>query len=419
MVMRRRYLALILLLAAFLSAPGCCKRGDQKRKVVIWEQMDPAEQDLLELHLEAFRAANPEIVVERVHYETEQLRTQFQNAALAGAGPELVYGPGDQIGPFSIMSIIEPLDGLFTEVELDSFASGSLIRIPRPGGPEALLWSLPDQVGNHLTLCVNREFVPEIPESFDKLIEIAKANTVDVDGDGRPDRYGLVFNQKEPFWLVPFLGAYGGWVMDEHANPTLDSEAMRRALAYVAALKHEHRVIPLECDYDTAEALFKEGKAAFLINGPWSWQGYKDAGIDLGLAPIPRIPGAGWPSPMVSVKGYSLNANTRGEKRADALLLLRFLTGESVQERLAAELGVIPSRLAAGARAEASNPLIAPSRAQILHGRPMPVVAEMRAVWDTARPEFQAVMGGAKDPAEAAAAMQEAAVRKIAEMKGE
>ncbi len=411
--------SVIVLALALTLLPGCCKRADQERKVVIWEQMDPAEQDLLDAHLDAFRAANPEIVVDRVHYETEQLRTQFQNAALAGAGPELVYGPGDQIGPFSIMGIIEPLDGLFTGAELDSFAAGSLVRIPRPGGPEPLLWSLPDQVGNHLTLCINRALAPETPASFDALIEIAKAGTVDEDGDGRPERYGLVFNQKEPFWLVPFLGAYGGWVMDEHSNPTLDSEAMRRALAFVAALKHEHGVIPLECDYDTAEALFKEGKATFLINGPWSWQGYKDAGIDLGLAPIPKLRDAGWPSPMVSVKGYSLNANTRGEKRADALLLLRFLTGEWVQERLATDLGVIPSRLAAGARAEAANPLIAPSRAQILHGRPMPVVAEMRAVWDTARPEFQAVMGGAKNPAEAAAAMQEAAVRKIAEMKGE
>lgn len=410
---------LILALSALLLPAGCCQRGDQERKVVIWEQMDPAEQELLDAHLAAFRALNPEISVERVHYETEQLRTQFQNAGLAGAGPELVYGPGDQIGPFSIMGIIEALDGLFSDSELDSFAAGSLVRLPPPGAPDPLLWSLPDQVGNHLTLCINRALVSEVPADFDALIDEAKRHTVDEDGDGRPERYGLVFNQKEPFWLVPFLGAFGGWVMDDHSVPTLDSDAMRRALAYVAAMKHEHGVIPQECDYDTAEALFKEGKAAFLINGPWSWQGYIDAGIDLALAPMPPIPGAGWPTPMVSVKGYSLNSNSRGEARADALLLLRFLTGEWVQERLAAELGVIPSRLAAGAKAAASNPLVAPSRAQILRGRPMPVVSEMRAIWDTVRPEFQAVLGNAKSPEAAARAMQANALRKIAEMKGE
>ena len=99
-------------------------------------------------------------------------------------------------------------------------------------------------MGNHLTLCVNLDLAPEIPADFDALIAAARANTVDEDGDGRVDRYGLVFNQKEPFWLVPFLGAFGGWVLDAQARPTLDSPAMASALAYVAALKHEHGIIP-------------------------------------------------------------------------------------------------------------------------------------------------------------------------------
>jgi maltose-binding protein MalE len=46
----------------------------------------------------------------------------------------------------------------------------------------------------------------------------------------------------------------------------------------------------------------------------------------------------------------------------------------------------------------------------------MPVVPELRAIWDAMRPSYQAVLGGAKTPEQAAKEMQELALRKIMEM---
>jgi len=405
-----------LIPVAFLSTLAC--GGGSDGKLFIWEQMDPSEQVLLDQHLARFMELHPGTVVERVHYETEQLRTQFQNAALAGAGPELVYGPADQVGPFSTMGLIEPLDGFFSQAKLDSFFVEALPRLARHGEPEARLWCLPDQLGNHLTLCFNKAMIPEAPKSFAELIEQAKKWTKDEDGDGRPESYGLVFNQKEPFWLVPFLGGFGGWVVDEHDRPTLGGEAMIRALQFLHDLKFRDGILPLEADYEVSDALFKEGKAAFIINGPWSWQQYLDAGIDLGLAPIPPLPGGGWPTPMVSAKGYSLNANARGEKRELALELMDYLCGEQVQIEKSAAMGMIPSRKSAAAKAGELHPLVGPSRAQIEHGRAMPIIPEMRAIWDVMRPAFQEVMGDRLAPAEAAAQMQEKVIGKIEEMGG-
>jgi arabinogalactan oligomer / maltooligosaccharide transport system permease protein len=50
------------------------------------------------------------------------------------------------------------------------------------------------------------------------------------------------------------------------------------------------------------------------------------------------------------------------------------------------------------------------------HGRLMPVVTELRAVWDGMRPAYQAVLGGSLSPAEAAARMQSEAEGFIATM---
>jgi len=50
---------------------------------------------------------------------------------------------------------------------------------------------------------------------------------------------------------------------------------------------------------------------------------------------------------------------------------------------------------------------------------PMPIVSEMRAIWDAIRPELALVLYEDKEPAEAAAAMQEFAVDAIAVIRGE
>jgi maltose-binding protein MalE len=47
----------------------------------------------------------------------------------------------------------------------------------------------------------------------------------------------------------------------------------------------------------------------------------------------------------------------------------------------------------------------------------MPVVPEMRVLWDVMRPGLQQVMNGSRTPAEAAKQMQADAVQQIAGMK--
>jgi maltose-binding protein MalE len=62
------------------------------------------------------------------------------------------------------------------------------------------------------------------------------------------------------------------------------------------------------------------------------------------------------------------------------------------------------------------NPILRNSQIQIDHGRPMPVVPELRAVWDAMRPSYQAVLAGTKSAEQAARDMQAMALRRIKEM---
>ena len=395
--------------ASFLVA-GCAKK--ERSDLSVWHQMEGEGKRVLQEQIDRFEAEHPGWEVTQLYKETEELRTHFQTAAVAGSGPDLVYGPADQVGPFDAMGLILPLEEFFAEEELADWAEGGLVY------HRGHLYQIGDRVGNHLALVYNRALVSDPPEDTGALIRLGKRLARDEDGDGRPDRYALVWNYSEPFFFIPFLSGFGGWVMDEDARPTLDTPEMEAALRFSVDLKDRYRICPLDADRETADALFKSGAAAMIINGPWAWGGYTRAGVDYGVARIPRIEETGlWPAPMISTKGYSINVAVKGERLARVLELLRFLTSTRVQLEFTRVLHTAPARKSAReASVVADDPLLRQSLHQLEVGRPMPIAPEMRAVWDAMKPNYQAVMAGAKSPAEAARDMQALAERKIAEL---
>jgi len=408
----RALCCIVVVLATFL---GGCGHIDRSHSVIVWEQMDPKEQEFFDLHVAEFQRQHPEFAdftIERVHYRTEDLQTQFQTAALAFGGPNLVYGPADKIGPYSIMGLIMPVEDLVSQAEIDRFDP---VTLPILNGH---VYGLPDHVGNHLTLVANLDLVDEIATNTDQWLEQLKTLTIDKDGDGKNEQYGVVFNLLEPFWLVPWLGGFGGWVMDDQSRPTLGSAAMVDALQFLSDLKRAG-VVPQECDYPLADTLFKEGRAAYIINGPWSWQGYRDGGIKVGLASIPMVSATGiWPTPMTSAKCYSINTYLDPATRECTAALLKWLTGTTVQTALAKGLSVMPGDKTAARNPDIQNdPALLASRLQIERGRLMPIVPEMRAIWDAMRPAYQSVMNGEMTPSDAAQNMQNRATIQIERMR--
>jgi arabinogalactan oligomer / maltooligosaccharide transport system substrate-binding protein len=397
-------LALGVLLAVTLPACAPESGGKRARTIVIWEQMDPEERVRFEANLAAFEQAHPGVEIQHTPYETEQLRTQFQTAAAGRGGPDLVFGPSDQVGPLSLLKTIQPLDQVLPAGFLDRYIPGSLDTL---GGH---VYAAPDQVGNHLVLCFNRKLVPEAPGTAAEFLALAKRLTHD-------GLYGFAMNLNEPYWLVPFLGGYGGWVMDGQANPTLDSPAMVEALTFIKSLR-DQGLMPQGCDYQIAETLFKEGKAAMIVNGPWSWSGYRKAGVDLGIAPIFRLPNGRWAEPMVASKGYSISVNVPKDKLPLVTELVEFLTSPVCELRSVRELAILPShRDAYRDTSLARDPYMSVSAIAIQHSRRMPVVPEMRVIWDAMRPEMQNAMNGSKSPAQAARDMQRSAVELLTDMK--
>ncbi len=403
---------MIVTFLALLSGAFSFAADTAPRKIHVWHQMLYSYRVVLAEAAKQFEKENPGVKVVLTYRETEELRSSFQAAALGGSGPELIYGPSDQVGPLATMGLISPLNAELTKEELADFDSAAQVKFKN------VLYALGDGVGNHLMLLYNKKLLANAPATTEELIRVGKELTKDIDGDGRIDQYGLAWNFTEPFFFVPWVAGFGGKFFDDIKGPDLDTIAVKAAFSFIRDLRDVHKIIPRESDYETANALFKDGKSAMLINGDWSWGDYKAAKVDFGIAPLPKVSSTGlWPSPLVGTKAYSVNANSTGESRALALKLLRYLTGPRAQQLFAEKLSALPSRLSVRKLPVVqSDELLQASTPILAKGSPMPVVPEIRAVWDSLRGPYQSLLGGSITPDQAARQAQEKSLAQIKAM---
>ncbi len=395
-------LALVLVVAAsaVFAEGGQEGAGSDEVMITLWTQegeSDGSLQFILD-KTDEFMAANPNITVEVVQKDTEALREDFQTASLAGTAPQLLWTVSDHAGPFTAANLIQPVDGLY---DADAYVESVIL--------DGRTWAVPIFVGNHLMLLYNKDIVAEAPATFEELIAFGQDFT-----DG--ENYGLVYNVTEPFWMVPFLGGYGGGVFAaDGVTPNLNTPEMVRTLQFMSDLKFEYGITPAEADYGTMDTLFKEGKAAFIINGDWSLGDYQGVlGDSLGVASMPSLPGGDIPRPYTSGKYFMIANGVSGAELEAIGQYVEFMISDAVLLEGTALLNRLPASLSALQDPSiTSNPILEGSAAQLATGVPMPTVVEMRANWDAMKPEQNAVLAGTKTAAQAAADMQVAAENAI------
>ncbi len=410
----RRALAALVFVAVGVLAG--CREGDGPPAngpvvISVWHQKDGGEREFFNRQVAAFNAAHAgRVQIEALYRETEELRNLFVIASVGGQGPDLIFGPSDNVSILAMTGSVRPVTDILPPAFLAQFDTTGVLTWGPPG-EAAKAWMVADQVGNHLAFAYNKALLPTVPETWEELLPMLQRLTTTKDGS---KHYGLTWNYTEPFFFVPFLTGEGGWMMTPEGQPTLDTPETVRAIQFVIDLRDKYKVIPGESDYNVAETLFKEGRAAAIINGPWAWAGYRDAGIDLGIARIPKMATGRWAAPVVSSKGYSVNVNVPEWKVPYVREVLEAFAGPAMQRQMADSLSTIPV-IASVVRDStlARNPILAASMNQAAVGLPMPTAPQLRQVWDGMRGPYQLVMNGAVTPQQGARLMQQEVQKRI------
>ncbi|MCS7240894.1 MAG: maltose ABC transporter substrate-binding protein [Candidatus Bipolaricaulota bacterium] len=355
-------------LLVLLAAVGGLALAAEPGKILIWAD-DTRAPVFREIGAAYTKATG--IPVEVVEIPFGSIRDQFVTAAPTGAGPDIIIGAHDWVGELAasglLAEILLPaeLEALFDAVSLEAFVYGKLYGLPYAREGVGLMY--------------NKALVPEVPATFEELVELARKLT-----DPTLPRYGFVVQNPDPYHEFPFLSALGGYIFgydpEGKLNPCdvgLDSPGAIAGAELLQSLFAEG-LIPAGLDWDTWTSLFTEGRIAMVITGPWFTGRAKSAGIDIGVTALPPIKGQR-PKPFVGVQGVMVSAFSPNLPVVYDFLFNYFAKKETMLA-LYAKDPRIPAFLPAYEEV-AEDPILRGFAESISNGVPMPNIPQMSAVW--------------------------------------
>lgn len=363
--------AMSALIVAFALLVAASLRARDPRELVVWTAFKDSEIPVLRRAADAF-AATEGVPVRIIRVPFQELQPKIQVSVPVGQGPDLVTGPHDWIGSFVQADMVAPVE--IPDAALTPYLRVALQAMRYRGA----LYGLPFSVST-LGLVVNRALVSDPPDTFSELIDDAKELTHD-------GRYGLLFDDTDFFFAYPFFGGYGACIFQpgtDGPDPLrlgLDTPEAIQAAQLLRDLHHTHGLIPVGTRKESASSLFREGRCAMTITGPWALQDYRDKHIDYQFMPIPPLDNGRWPQPLVSVDGVMLTRSSRHPAMATRLMLA--LTDKESEVTLNLSAGRIPARLDAQQDARvAANPDVPAIGASVEKGIPMPAIPAIAQVW--------------------------------------
>jgi multiple sugar transport system substrate-binding protein len=149
--------------------------------------------------------------------------------------------------------------------------------------------------------------------------------------------YGLVLADNNTIQMWPVLQwLEGGDIVNQKNCSVLDSTAGRDSLKPWVDLVVKDKISPVGLTGAEADALFSAGKAAMEINGPWAAPGFKSAGIDLGIVPVP-VSTSGKPVTLGSTAPLAISAKSKHPQEAQEFLA--YWTGATAQKKFSLSTG--------------------------------------------------------------------------------
>lgn len=358
-----------LAILPLLTALNGCAQAGQERTLVLWHAWGGAELSALKSLIKSYKTSHPEVEVMALQVPYDKLKDKYLRSAAANGGPDLLIGDADWSGKFATSDLVLQTDDLFSKAELSRFHPKALASLERGGKHYAI-----PESRETIVLYYNKKLMPVPPKTVSEWFE----KSAELDHASNSDLKGLVFNAAF-YYLMGYFFAEGGQLFDAAGRPAVNSAGGRKALGMIEKMSSAPGIMTSP-EYSKPDSLYKEGRAASILNGPWALVDYQKAlGADLGVATLPTLddgtPAAAW----VGVKCLMFNGNADAGHRKLAKDFALYMTSPESQLLLSQEAGHIPAIL--GVKLPADS-LLATFQAQADVGTPVSIAPEVSLVWE-------------------------------------
>ena len=306
---------------------------------------DPAELANQSAVVDDFRAANPTITVDVTVSDWDAYWEKLLTGLAGGAAPDVfaMDGPiGNDYQRRDVLLDLTPLvaaDG-YDLSQLDANA------VKQFTTTDGTIFGLPRDL-NTVALYYNKDMFdaagipyPDDTWTWDTLVDVGKQLTLDKDGDGTVDQWGLYTEttDMENAWSS-FVWQAGGDVLNADGTATaLDTPESAAGIQFLQDLIWKHKVAADPAIFAETGDAFEQGVAAMEINGSWLVPTHEAAGINLGIAPLPK--GAAGAASSVNATGAVISKTTDSPEAAWELV--KYLSSPAAQEKIMALKASVP-----------------------------------------------------------------------------
>jgi arabinogalactan oligomer / maltooligosaccharide transport system substrate-binding protein len=350
-------------------------------KIVVWTDLAGPELEWFS-QTAANYAKSPAAAgnaIEVVSVEFDAGRDKFIQTAAKGEAADLVATiPHDRIGEYAAAGVLEPM-GKYVDTKFKSDVAPSALEAFNYNGK---LFGIP-MSGEAVAIVYNKKLLPGgVPKTWSEFISTAQKLT-----KADAQEFGFLAPIGIQYHMYGIYQAMGAYVFGKNKDGSLNSkdvglgnEGAAKAAQVINDLRFKYKLIPEGAeDGGVIKDLFLKGKVAMMLTGPWDMADVKKAGIDFGIALMPKPDGAvkAW-TPFIGIRGLIMNAYSKN-KEATANFA-KFLVSNQNQIALNKVGGKVPVSKSA-VRQLAKDPTVAGFGTAIAAGVPMPNIPAMGQVW--------------------------------------
>lgn len=287
------FLILILLISGVYAAGTQESAKGGKQTVVFWNGYTGPDRPVLEELVQQYNASQSNIEIKMEIMPWDTLFQKLMPAMIAGNAPDLIAMSVGRYAEYAEAGKLASLDDLIKNsktLDVTKLVPGMM----SAGNFKGQQYAMPMAFAA-LVMYYNKTMFTQAgldpsnpPKTLDEL-QKAWAKLVKKDASGNVTQYAQAIGVKATVPMVPvFMWMYG-------ADYIANGKSVINSPEAVSAMKllqdaFSQGVSPEGLTGQEADNLFAAGKAGIEFNGPWAINGFRGAGIDLGIAEVPAGP---------------------------------------------------------------------------------------------------------------------------------
>jgi multiple sugar transport system substrate-binding protein len=294
---------------------------------------DPAEIKNQQAVVDAFHAANPKITVKVTVSDWDTYWSKLQTGIAGGDAPDVFAMDGPLFPDYQGRDVLLDLKPYIDRsgYDLTQLADQAVADFTTPSGQ----FGLPRDL-NVIGLFYNKKMfdaagVPYPDDTWDwaKLVEVGKKLTLSKDG-GKVSQWGFYTetSDMENYWSSLVWQNGGDIISADHKTSLVGSDQAVGGMQFLQDLIYKEKIMDIP-NADKGDE-FEQGQAAMEANGSWLVATHLAAGIDFGIAPLPKGPAGRFTS--INPTGAVV---FKGTKNPDAAWeFVKYLASPAAQTKL-------------------------------------------------------------------------------------